>query len=187
MMHLQGTNVSCFAEFFFIAATLLFRIASFCLLLWVFMGQWQVVSPHLPTLYLIPPLYLLILVLLNSWCHFSFTHQSSAQPYWALLSTLLPRPSTSLSLSSASQLLLINVTSNTLVHGLLWAAMSGTCFQCSQAISMPALSTAWPIVLVLGLLAVLSSIPYYFFTLKPSQPVRVSPKPRPSFVVSTAL
>ena len=33
----EGTNVSCFAEFLFISTTLLFRIASFCLLLWVFM------------------------------------------------------------------------------------------------------------------------------------------------------
>ena len=31
------TNVSCFAEFLFIASTMLFRIASICLLLWVFM------------------------------------------------------------------------------------------------------------------------------------------------------
>ena len=31
------TNVSCFAEFVFIASTLLFRIASFAMLLWVFM------------------------------------------------------------------------------------------------------------------------------------------------------
>merc|ERR1712106_366880 len=62
--NLQKNSVSCFAEFFFIAATLLFRIASVCLLLWVFMEQWQQVSPSLPTLIIIPPLYLLILILL---------------------------------------------------------------------------------------------------------------------------
>ena len=33
----RTTNVSCFAEFLFIASTMLFRIASVCLLLWVFM------------------------------------------------------------------------------------------------------------------------------------------------------
>ena len=33
----RANNVSCFAEFLFIASTMLFRIASICLLLWVFM------------------------------------------------------------------------------------------------------------------------------------------------------
>ena len=33
----EKSGVSCFAEFFFISATVLFRIASICLLLWVFM------------------------------------------------------------------------------------------------------------------------------------------------------
>ena len=35
------TSVSCFAEFVFIASTLLFRIASFAMLLWVFIVRTQ--------------------------------------------------------------------------------------------------------------------------------------------------
>lgn len=35
--NMDNNNVSCFAEFLFIASTLLFRIASICLLLWAFM------------------------------------------------------------------------------------------------------------------------------------------------------
>ena len=42
--NLQKNSVSCFAEFFFIAATLLFRIASVCLLLWVFMVSYSSIS-----------------------------------------------------------------------------------------------------------------------------------------------
>ena len=37
MEPVEDSNSSCFAEFLFIATTLLFRLASFCLLLWVFM------------------------------------------------------------------------------------------------------------------------------------------------------
>jgi len=184
---MEGTGVSCFAEFFFIAVTLLFRIVSYCLLLWVFMDQWLSISSQLSPLYLIPLLYLIIFILFNAWCHFSFNPPSGSRPLWALISTLVPRPSSPMSLSSAASYLLINVLFNSIFHCFLWAAMSSICPSCLATLSMPAFVTAWPIVLTLGGLAFLSSIPYYFFTLKPLRPTRISPQPRNSFVVSTAL
>merc|ERR1712106_1272850 len=183
--NLEGNGTSCFTEFFFIAVTLLFRIVSFCLLLWVFMDQWLLVSNKLSTLYLIPLLYLLVFILLNSWCHFTFNSPSRSRPPWSLLSLLVPRPSSVISLPSATYYLFMNVLSNSILHALLWAALVSSCPQCLNILSMPAFETAWPIVLTLGSLAALSSIPYYLFSLKALRPTRVSPQPRNSFVVST--
>eukprot|EP00092_Neocalanus_flemingeri_P003197 GFUD01003416.1.p1 GENE.GFUD01003416.1~~GFUD01003416.1.p1 ORF type:complete len:1055 (+),score=218.84 GFUD01003416.1:46-3210(+) len=184
--NLQKNSVSCFAEFFFIAATLLFRLASVCLLLWVFMEQWQQVSPFLPTLIIIPPLYLLILILLNFCTYYICLGAKGTSTIWAILSILLPRP-VKASLSSARQLLVINVACNSLVHAFLWAAMIGACSECSLRLSLSSLSAAWPALLVLGILAILSAIPYYYFTIKPSRPATPPIKKGTTYVVSTAL
>jgi len=184
--NLQKNSVSCFAEFFFIAATLLFRIASVCLLLWVFMAQWQQVSSSLPTLIIIPPLYSIILILLNSCTYYLCLGSKGTSTVWALLSILLPRPLKG-SLSSARQLLVINVACNSLVHAFLWAAMIGACSECSLRLSLSSLSAAWPALLVLGILSILATLPYYFFTIKPSHPPTPPPKTGTTYVVSTAL
>lgn len=183
--NLQKNSVSCFAEFFFIAATLLFRIASVCLLLWVFMEQWQQVSPSLPTLIIIPPLYLVILILLNS-CTYFLCLGSGTSSIWAIMSILLPRPVKG-SLSSARQLLVINVACNSLVHAFLWAAMIGACSECSLRLSLSSLSAAWPALLVLGIISILSAFPYYYLTIRPSRPATPPPKTGTTYVVSTAL
>jgi len=184
--NLQKNSVSCFAEFFFIAATLLFRIASVCLLLWVFMDQWQQVSPSLPTLIIIPPLYLLILILLNSCTYYICLGSKGTSSIWALMSILLPRPLKG-SLSSARQLLVINVACNSLLHAFLWAAMIGACSECSLRLSLSSLSAAWPALLVLGIISILAAFPYYYFTIKPSRPATPPPKTGTTYVVSTAL
>merc|ERR1711892_1174305 len=184
--NLHKNSVSCFAEFFFIAATLLFRIASVCLLLWVFMEQWQQVSPSLPTLIIIPPLYLLILILLNSCTYYVCLGSKGTSSIWALMSILLPRPLKG-SLSSARQLLVINVACNSLLHAFLWAAMIGACSECSLRLSLSSLSAAWPALLVLGIISILAAFPYYYFTIKPSRPATPPPKTGTTYVVSTAL
>ena len=203
--HFQKNSISCFTEFFFIAATLVFRIASICLLLWVFMvsyisitssqffifqlslqDQWQQVSPSLPTLVIIPPLYLLVLVLLNTCTYFICFGSNTTSTLWALLSILVPRP-VKTSFSSARQLLVINIACNSLVHAFLWAAMIGTCSQCSLYLSLSSLSVAWPTLLVLGILSILASFPYYYFTIRPTRPLSVHPKTSSRYVVSTSL
>ena len=196
-------TVSCFSEFFFISATLVFRIGSFCLLLWVFMvfeqwiiiffnhylflfqEQWVHVSPSLSTILIIPPLYIFLLILLNC-CSYYLCLGSHARPLWAFLSVLLPRPLKS-SISSARKLLVINVACNSLVHAFLWAAMIGACTECSVILSISELSTAWPALLVFGLISILAAVPYYLFTVRPSRPVTNKVQNGTSYVVSTAL
>ena len=166
-INLEEKGASCFVEFFFIAVTLLFRIASFCSLIWVFMvihsrkvqnlifynyfqDQWTIVSNKLPTLYLIPLLYFIVFILMNSWSHFAFNSPSRSRGFWAVLSLLVPRPSSSTSLPPATYYLVLNVLSNSMLHALLWAALSSGCPECLHTLSMPAFGTAWPIVLTLG-------------------------------------
>merc|ERR1719206_730558 len=152
----------------------------------MFQDQWQRVSPSLPTLIIIPPLYTIILVLLNSCTYYICLGSKGTSLVWALLSILLPRPLKG-SLSSVRQLLVINVACNSLVHAFLWAAMIGACSECSLRLSLSSLSAAWPALLVLGILAILSSLPYYYFTIKPASPVTPPPKTGTTYVVSTAL
>ena len=188
---MTGANVSCFAEFLFISTTLLFRLASLCLLLWVFMDQWTSVSGQLWTLLIIPPLYLLVLILFNTATYFLCLGNSfTTSPLWALASVLLPRP-VKCSLAAARQLLVINVSSNTLLHAFLWAAMTGSCSQCSLSVSLSSLSASWPALVVLCAVAVLASFPYYYLTVR--NQARDAPKhsgrshSNAAFMVSTAL
>ena len=188
---MSGANVSCFAEFLFISTTLLFRLASFCLLLWVFMDQWTSVSGQLWTLIIIPPLYLLVLVLFNTATYFLCLGNSfTTSPLWALVSVLLPRP-VKCTLAAARQLLVINVSSNTLLHAFLWAAMTGSCSQCSLSVSLASLSASWPALVVLCAVAVLSTLPYYTLTVR--HQARAAPQSagrshsNSAFIVSTAL
>ena len=188
---MTGANVSCFAEFLFISTTLLFRLASLCLLLWVFMDQWTSVSGQLWTLLIIPPLYLLVLILFNTATYFLCLGNSfTTSPLWALASVLLPRP-VKCSLAAARQLLVINVSSNTLLHAFLWAAMTGSCSQCSLSVSLSSLSASWPALVVLCAVAVLASFPYYYLTVR--NQARDAPKQsgrshsNAAFMVSTAL
>ena len=136
-----ASHVSCFAEFLFLSTTLMFRLASLCLLLWVFMAQWTAVAGQLWTLAIIPPLYLLLLLLLNTSTYFlCLGNTASASWLWALASVLCPRPAklSSVPLSAARQLLVTNVSSNTLVHAFLWAAMTAACSTCSLSpVSLP--------------------------------------------------
>merc|ERR1712106_753437 len=94
---------------------------------------------------------------------------------WALMSIILPRPLKG-SLSSARQLLVINVACNSLLHAFLWAAMIGACSECSLRLSLSSLSAAWPALLVLGIISILAAFPYYYFTIKPSRPATPPPK-----------
>ena len=117
----ERRNVSCFAEFFFIAATIVFRLGSFILILAVFLPQWHQVirqhqgkrikskanwrfslqvSPHLPPLYLLPPVYLFCLVLVNLVIHYS-TLEDNSSLLWALFSVIVPRPPSSAPLPAA--------------------------------------------------------------------------------------
>jgi len=171
----ERRNVSCFAEFFFIAATIVFRLGSFILILAVFLPQWHQVSPHLPPLYLLPPVYLFCLVLVNLVIHYS-TLEDNSSLLWALFSVIVPRPPSSAPLPAARRLLVVNVAVNTLMHALLWAALTGACSQCSLALSLPRLSVGWPVQTVLALIAALAAFPYYKLTLVPAQPTRASPR-----------
>ena len=185
------TNVSCFAEFLFIATTLLFRIASLGLLLWVFMDQWTTVSGQLWTLVIIPPLYMLIIVMFNS-TSYLLCHPSTNMTtlVWSLVSWLLPRPGKT-DLSSARQLLTLNMAANTLLHAFLWAAMTASCLSCSLSVSAPALTSAGPAVVVLCILSLLSTFPYYHLTVRnQSRNYSAATKrshSNPAFMVSTAL
>jgi len=186
----ENNNVSCFAEFLFIASTLLFRIASLCLLLWVFMDQWKSAGLSLITLVIIPPLYLVVLVLFNMTTYFiCLGNTSSTSWVWAAVSVLLPRP-VKCSLSSARQLLVLNVSSNLLLHAFLWAALTGACSSCSLSVSLSRLSAAWPVLTVLAILSVLLAFPYYFLTVRHLPPhTRTEDRGRDNngFMVSTAL
>ena len=90
---------------------------------------------------------------------------SSSSPVWAMVSVLLPRP-VKCSLSSARQLLVLNVSSNLLLHAFLWAALTGACTSCSLSVSLVRLEAAWPVLVVLAVLSVLLSLPYYFLTVR---------------------
>ena len=113
---------------------------------------------------------------------------SSSGPVWAMVSVLLPRP-VKCSLSSARQLLVLNVSSNLLLHAFLWAALTGACSSCSISVSVSRLSAAWPVLLVLGLLSVLLTFPYYFLTvrLQPRHGPQHAGRDNNGFMVSTAL
>ena len=115
-------------------------------------------------------------------------NNSSSSWVWAMVSVLLPRP-VKCSLSSARQLLVLNVSSNLLLHAFLWAALTGACSSCSLSVSLSRLSAAWPVLLVLASLSVLLTFPYYFLTVR--QLPRYTPEDRGrdnnGFMVSTAL
>ena len=67
----KGTSIRV-SETIFIASTVIFRVASFALLIfWVFWDHWYQVSPALLTQYILPPLYLLLLLLLNPAIYYS--------------------------------------------------------------------------------------------------------------------
>ena len=85
-------------------------------------------SPFLPPLYLLPPIYLFCLLLVNVVIHYSTLEDASSLP-WAVLSIILPRPPSSAPLPAARRLLVVNVAVNTLIHALLWAALTGACSQ----------------------------------------------------------
>ena len=85
-------------------------------------------SPFLPALSLLPPLYLFCLLLVNVVIHYATLEEASSLP-WALLSMIVPRPPSSTPLPAARRLLVVNVAVNTLIHALLWAALTGACSQ----------------------------------------------------------
>ena len=73
--NMDNNNVSCFAEFLFIASTLLFRIASICLLLWVFMVRKSLPQPSELCSYISGPVEV-------SWPLSRYTrHNSSSLPF----------------------------------------------------------------------------------------------------------
>lgn len=83
----------------------------------------------------------------------------------------------------------LQVSSNTLLHAFLWAAMTGACSACSLSLSLPALSAAWPALLALGLTAALAALPYYHLTLRHTlaRPAHQAGNTNSGFLVSTAL
>ena len=85
-------------------------------------------SPFLPPLYLLPPIYLFCLLLVNVVIHYATLEDASSLP-WAFLSMIVPRPPSSAPLPAARRLLVVNVAVNTLIHALLWAALTGACSQ----------------------------------------------------------
>ena len=118
------------------------------------------------TLVIIPPLYVFVLVLFNTTTYFiCLGNTSSTSWLWAMVSVLLPRPA-KCSLSSARQLLVLNISSNLALHAFLWAALTGACTSCSLSVSLVRLEAAWPVLVVLALLSVLLSLPYYFLTVR---------------------
>ena len=118
------------------------------------------------TLVIIPPLYVFVLVLFNTTTYFiCLGNTSSTSWLWAMVSVLLPRP-VKCSLSSARQLLVLNISSNLALHAFLWAALTGACTSCSLSVSLVRLEAAWPVLVVLAVLSVLLSLPYYFLTVR---------------------
>ena len=141
---------------------------------------------NLLTLVIIPPLYVFVLILFNTTTYFTCLGNTSSTSWlWAMVSVLLPRP-VKCSLRSARQLLVVNISSNLALHAFLWSALTGACTSC-LSLSLVRLQAAWPVLLVLAILSVLLSLPYYFLT------VRLQPRERPSGelgnpnMVSTAL
>jgi len=181
----KGTSIRV-SETIFIASTVIFRVASFALLIfWVFWDHWSQVSPALLTQYILPPLYLLLLLLLNPAIYYSCLGSRSSL-LLALLSILAPIPSNK-SLPSSRLLLTVNVTINTLVHVLLWAAMIGTCPSCALFLSGNRLLVACPVVLCLALVSALSALPYWYqLSLRSHQPAKPASS-KTVYVVSTAL
>ena len=140
------------------------------------------------TLVIIPPLYVFVLVLFNTTTYFiCLGNTSSTSWLWAMVSVLLPRP-VKCSLSSARQLLVLNISSNLALHAFLWAALTGACTSCSLSVSLVRLEAAWPVLVVLAVLSVLLSLPYYFLTvrLQPRQERRDGERGLTN-IVSTAL
>ena len=119
-----------------------------------------------------------MLVLINVVIHYATLEEAASLP-WALLSTLLPLPRKA-PLRAARRLLLLNVSANTVVHELLWAALTGACSECSLALSLGRLAVAWPLQAVLALAAALAAILYYRLTLIPAQPNKPSPRYPPT-------
>ena len=76
----------------------------------MFWSQWELVSPRLPTLIIIPPLYTLVIVTLNTATYCVCSPGSHTSLAWAVLSTLLPRPDKGGTVTQARQLLVLNVS-----------------------------------------------------------------------------
>ena len=150
----------------------------------MFQTQWIYVSPFLPTVLIIPPLYLLLIILLNC-CTYYLCLGSKATFFWALISTLFPYSPKS-SRKSASQILAINVVFNSIVHAFLWAAMIGACSQCTFYLSLSQLSVAGPILLVLWILSIVTSIAHFVVNIKSSEQCGTTVKAERTYVVSTA-
>ena len=106
------------------------------------------------------------MILFNTTTYFTCLGNTSSTSWlWAMVSVLLPRP-VKCSLSSARQLLVVNISSNLALHAFLWAALTGACTSCSLSVSLVRLEAAWPILVVLAVLSVLLSLPYYFLTVR---------------------
>jgi len=179
------STASYLAEFVFIGSTVIFRVASFALLIWVFEDHWLQVSPSVPTQYLLPPLYLLVLLLLNPALFYSCLGPS-ATPLSSLLSILVPLPHHA-PLPWTRNLLAANLALNALIIALLWAAMIATCPACALILSFSRLQIVCPILLGLAAISALSSLPFWYLSLRP-----LKPHPRPTtstsvYVVSTSL
>ena len=140
--------------------------------------------PSVPTILIIPPLYLLLIILLNC-CTYYICLGSKATFFWALISTLFPYCPKS-SRKSATQILAINVAFNSLVHVFLWAAMIGACSHCTFNLSLPRLSVAWPILLVLWIISIVTSIAHFLVNIKSSRQCETAVKVERTYVVATS-
>ena len=109
---------------------------------------------------------------------------------WSLLSPLAPHPNASI------RYIVINLTVNTLLHCLLWAAMLGTS-PVVFALAWKQLINVWPALIVLAALSALSVLPYWYLALKPADEARHggtngaidgrAPANKSVYVVSTSL
>jgi len=177
---ISGMSSSCIPQFIFISITILFRIASILLFIWVFWDAWGYFSGVLPALVLIPLLWVVVSHLLNAATYYAVVEKPKV--LWSLASTLVPNPNSTL------QYMALNLGINTLLHVLLWSAMLGT----SPAVYLVAwtrLESTWPALLTLLGLSLLSTVPYWYLTIKPAREQQLSPRTnnKTVYVVSTSL
>jgi len=172
-------------KWIFVALIVISRITASALFIWVFETAVTSLYQFLPSLVLIPLVFLAIIILINPALYFVMlqNEKCGSEVLWGLVSFLVPNPSSSI------QYIITNSVVNTCLHILLWGAMFGT----SHAVAIIAgrrMATIWPVLLVISSLSLLSIIPYWCVALKPVQRSRKSLKARPrttGAVVSTSL
>lgn len=137
--------------------SLVCRLLSVALLIWVFWEAFVSMSAFIPTLWILPVLFLLISLILNAGLYSSYFGEQQ-NPFWAFASCLAPRPMPLVMTRPALRYLFVNNDVNMGLHAALWVAMFATADGVA-ALCWQRLLAIWPVLLTIGLLTLVSPAP----------------------------